>query len=315
MRDSRNREIDYLRLSVTDRCNLRCVYCMPPSGVELVSHDDILSVEETVRLAGIITRALGIRKVRITGGEPLVRKGVTEIIRGISRFGVEELALTTNGILLGGMAEELSGAGVRRVNVSLDSLRDERIGRITRSRVTLSDIESGIRRAADAGMTPVKVNCVVIRGWNDDETVDFLRWGRDMGLTVRFIEHMPSMLPVESFVPRDEILDRASALGTVHRMEPEGETAGRYRIGDTGMVFGIVAPHSDDICRTCRRIRLSAEGVLYPCLSRSAGTPLRDLLRRGSDDEKISETVRETVLRKPEGHGGCFQTEMWKIGG
>lgn len=314
MRDSSGREIDYLRLSVTDRCNLRCVYCMPPSGIEIVPHDDILRVEETIRLAGIITAALDIRKIRITGGEPLVRKGVTEIIRGISSLGTE-LALTTNGVLLGEMAHELAAGGIQRVNVSIDSLRDERLRKISRGELKLSVIESGIRRAVSAGMTPVKVNTVVLRGWNDDEICGILEWGRELGVQVRFIEHMPSMLPPESFVPGEEILRAASELGSIRSPGKANGTASLYAIHDRDIVFGIVAPHSGDFCSRCRRIRLSAKGVLHTCLSENDGVPLRDLLRMGAHDEEISELVRDAVFRKKASHGGCFQTEMWRVGG
>lgn len=315
MKDSRNREIDYLRLSVTDRCNLRCVYCMPPKGVTLVPRDRVLTVEETVRLTGIITAALGIRKIRVTGGEPLVRRGVTDIIRGISSLGVPELVLTTNGVLLEAMAEELAGAGIQRVNVSLDSLRDKRLDRITGKNMKLSRMEAGIRAAAGSGMSPVKVNCVVMRGWNDDEIPDFLRWGERMGLTVRFIEHMPSRMVEDVLVPRDEIIERAGVLGTVERLENGGGTAGLYMIRGTGIIFGIIAPLSDNMCRTCSRVRLSAEGTLYPCLSVDTGTSLRELLRNGSEEESIAEAARRTVFSKPVSHGGCFQTKMWKVGG
>jgi cyclic pyranopterin phosphate synthase len=314
MKDSSGREIDYLRLSVTDRCNLRCIYCMPPSGIEAVSHDDILRVEETVRLTGIIDSVLQLRKIRITGGEPLVRKGVTEIIKGISPLG-KELVLTTNGVLLGEMAHELSAAGIQRVNVSIDSLRDDRLRSISRSDLKLSTIEAGIRRASAAGMVPVKVNCVVLRGWNDDEICDILQWGRELGVRVRFIEHMPSMLPSGSFVPGEEILAAASRLGSVRRMGRTRGTASLYAIDDMDIVFGIVAPHSDGFCSTCSRVRLSARGVLHTCLSEINGVPLRDLLRGGAEDGEISRVVRDAVFRKPASHGGCFQTEMWRVGG
>jgi cyclic pyranopterin phosphate synthase len=315
MMDALGREIDYLRLSVTDRCNLRCIYCMPPSGVELVSHDLILTVEETVRLAGIIKSALGLRKIRITGGEPLVRKGVLDIIRGVRATGIDELVLTTNGVLLGDMAMDIAAAGIQRVNVSLDSLRDRRLKRISRGAISLSTVEMGIRKAQEAGMMPVKVNCVVLRDYNDDEITDFLLWGKGLGLMVRFIEHMPYMLPDDCFVSRDEILEKASELGALEHEAGSGETAGIYRIPERNIRFGVVAPHSDDMCASCRRVRLSASGNLFTCLSSSEGTPLRDMLRGGADEGTVSETVRSAVLGKPESHGGCFRTEMWKVGG
>ncbi len=314
MKDSSGREIDYLRLSVTDRCNLRCIYCMPPSGIEAVSHDDILRVEETVRLTEIIKSVLQLRKIRITGGEPLVRRGLTDIIRGVSRLGTE-LALTTNGVLLAEMASELAAAGIQRVNVSIDSLRNDRLSSLSRSDLKLSTIEAGISRAAAAGMVPVKANCVVLRGWNDDEICEILQWGRELGVLVRFIEHMPSMLSPDSFVPRDEILGTASSLGSVRRMGPTRDTATLYSIDDMDIVFGIVATHSQGFCSTCSRIRLSARGVLYTCLSEKDGVPLKDMLRGGAEDKEISRVVRDAVYRKRASHGGCFQTEMWRVGG
>ncbi len=314
MMDSRGREISYLRLSVTDRCNLRCIYCMPEAGIQLVSHDDILSVDETVRLTGIIIRAAGIRKIRITGGEPLVRKGLIGIIRGIAVNRPEELVLTTNGVLLGSMAPQLAEAGVQRVNISLDSLRDDRIRDISRRDVTLKNIRDAITSAFIAGMTPVKVNCVVMNGINDDEIAEFIEWSYDTGVTVRFIEHMPSMLSAETFVSRDEIIKRASVLGEVIRHDDSG-TAGIYTVGNAGLTFGIIAPFSDRMCDSCTRIRLSSRGSLHSCLAQQEGVPFIELLRNNSGDESITELVRKTIAGKPDSHGGCVHAKMWKIGG
>ncbi len=314
MMDSKGREINYLRLSVTDRCDLRCIYCMPESGVTLVSHDDILSVDETVRLTGIIMKAAGVRKVRITGGEPLVRKGLLDIIRGISGLHPRELVLTTNGLLLCSMARQLAEAGIERLNISLDSLRDERIRRISRRDVSLKNIEDAVAAAFDAGLDPVKVNCVVMRNINDDEIGDFIRWSWETGVTVRFIEHMPSMLSDDTFVSRDEIIESASVLGEVVRHYDEG-TAGIYSFKGTGQTFGIIAPFSDPMCSSCSRIRLSARGTLYTCLAEENGVFLMEPLRCDSDDETISELVRGGVTRKPDSHGGCVRAKMWKIGG
>lgn len=314
MKDSKGREIDYLRLSVTDRCNIRCIYCMPESGVTLVSHDDVLSVDETVRLTGIIMKAAGVRKVRITGGEPLVRKGLLDIIRGVSDLRPRELVLTTNGLLLPSLANQLADAGIERVNISLDSLRDERIRRIARRDVSLKDVESAVESVFEAGLDPVKVNCVVMRNINDDEIVDLIRWGGETGVTVRFIEHMPSSLSDDIFVSRDEIIEKASVLGEIVRHSDEG-TSGIYSCRDTGQTFGIIAPFSDPMCRSCSRIRLSALGTLYSCLAEEEGVSLLELLRSDSGDELISETVRRTVMRKPDSHGGCVYAKMWRIGG
>ena len=314
MIDSRGRDINYLRLSVTDRCNIRCIYCMPESGVPLVSHSDILSVDETIRLCGIIMKAADIRKVRITGGEPLVRKGLLDIVRGVSDLHPGELVLTTNGLLLRSMAKQLAEAGIERVNISLDSLRDDRIKRISRRDISLADIEDAIAAAFDAGLDPVKVNCVVMRGINDDEIGDFIRWSGETGVVVRFIEHMPSRLSEETFVSRDEIIEKASVLGEIVRQSDSG-TAGIYSFGNTGQTFGIIAPFSDPMCSSCSRIRLSALGLLYSCLTEEEGVSLIELLRSDAGDEVISEIVRRAIVSKPDSHGGCVHAKMWKIGG
>ena len=200
------------------------------------------------------------------------------------------------------------------MNISLDSLSDDRIRRISRRDVSLKNIEDSIAAAFDAGLDPVKVNCVVIRNINDDEVVDFVRWSWETGVTVRFIEHMPSMLSDDTFVSRDEIIESASVLGEIIRHHDEG-TAGIYSFKDTGQTFGIIAPFSDPMCSSCSRIRLSARGTLYTCLAEEKGVSLMELLRCGSDYETISELIRVTVTRKPDSHGGCVRTRMWRIGG
>ncbi len=316
MRDSLGRKIDYLRLSVTDRCNLRCVYCMPPSGIPPVSQDDILTIEEMVEATRIVAATTGISKVRITGGEPLVRKGVSDVIRGVASLGFREVTLTTNGILLSEMAGTLAKAGLDRINVSLDSLRDDRLVSITRGNITLAQIEEGIRSAMEAGMKPVKVNCVVLRGWNDDEIADFILWSRNMKVTVRFIEHMPSMLPPDAFVSRDEILERASVLGPIVNLEENrGSTASLHRVGKDGPVFGSIAPLSGHMCTYCSRVRLSATGFLQTCLHRESGISLREMMRNGIPVDVMKAGIRRAVRNKPASGGGCFSTEMWKIGG
>jgi len=314
MRDSTGRKIDTLRLSVTDRCNLRCVYCMSEEGVPLMEHSEILSVEETVALAGLLVGELGIRRIRVTGGEPLVRKGLPDIVRGLRSLDLDEISLTTNGLLLGGCAEELAASGVARVNVSLDSLRDERLRTLTRRDIRVEVVEEGIRAARNAGLAPVKINCVVLRGVNDDEPADFLRWAADRDLAVRFIEHMPAMLPGRYFVPASGILAAISGLGEVFRMEDGGGAESVYGIRGTGIRFGVIAPISEPMCGRCRRIRLTSDGVLMPCLASTGGIPLKPLLRRGSVRE-IADLARDAVLGKPASHGGCAGISMWKTGG
>ncbi len=315
MKDRNGREINYLRLSVTDRCNLRCVYCMPESGVPLIDHADILNVEEVVRVVRIINNTVGLSKVRITGGEPLVRRGVLQIIRGISRIGIKELTLTTNGLLLRQMSKHLAEAGIQRVNISLDSLRDHRLKKITRRDTSLHDIEKAIQATFDAGLKPVRINCVVMRDINDDEIPEFLEWGNRTGVTVRFIEHMPSSLNQDIFVSRDEIIEKASLSGTVRRQKDDGGTAGIYTVEGGAATFGIIAPFSDPMCKTCNRIRLSARGMIVPCLASAAEVSIREPVRNGADDENISRLVRQMVINKPDSHGGCVSAEMWKIGG
>ncbi len=315
MKDALGRSIDYLRLSVTDRCDLRCIYCMPESGVHLVDHSDILSVDETVRAVKVIRDAAGIRKVRITGGEPLVRRGLVSIIEGITALDIPELTLTTNGLLLGDQAEELAGAGIHRVNVSLDSLRDDRLATISRRSLHLADIESSIRSAVDAGLSPVKVNCVVLRGRNEDEISDMLLWSGRTGVTVRFIEHMPSILTGESLVSLNGILERASMLGEIQRLPDDGSTAARYYIPGRGLEFGIIAPFSEHMCDSCSRVRLTAEGTLVPCLAVGTGPSLRDMMRDGASDEMMNTVIRSLIFGKPAVHEGCAGVSMWKIGG
>lgn len=315
MKDRNGREINYLRLSVTDRCNLRCVYCMPESGVPLIDHADILSVEEVVRVVRIINDTLNLSKVRITGGEPLVRRGVLQIIKGISRLGIEKLTLTTNGLLLQQMSKQLAEAGIQRVNISLDSLRDHRLKKITRRDISLHDIEESIHASLDAGLKPVRINCVLMRGVNDDEISEFLEWGNRMGVTVRFIEHMSSRLNQSIFVSRDEIIEHASHSGTIRRLKDDGGTSGIYTVGDGADTFGIIAPFSDPMCKNCNRIRLSARGTLVPCLASAEEVSIREPVRNGADDESISRLVQQMVINKPDSHGGCVSAEMWKIGG
>jgi len=314
MKDAAGREIDYLRLSVTDRCNLRCIYCMPEEGIPLVEHDDILTVEETLELTGLIITEVGIRKVRITGGEPLVRKGLPGIVRGLSGMKLRELVMTTNGLLLKAKAQELADAGIQRFNVSLDSLDPARLRSITRGDANLDSIEAAITAAAEATGRRVKVNCVVMRGINSGEIADFLLWSRRMNVTVRFIEHMPSILPSGVFFSRDDMLKAAGELGKV---EPAGEsgTALHYRIAGMDLEFGVIAPFSRPVCSSCNRIRLSAQGELHTCLAGGPAVSLRELLRGGASRDSISTVLRRAVEGKPESHGGCVSTDMWRIGG
>jgi GTP 3',8-cyclase len=317
VRDPAGRTIDYLRLSVTDRCNLRCIYCMPGEGVSLVSHDEILRFEEVLRLAGIFRR-LGIEKVRVTGGEPLLRRDLPGLVAGLSGQGFRELALTTNGILLAPVARTLAGAGLHRVNISLDSLRNELLSAVTRGAVTREAVEEAVSVALDAGLAPVRINCVVLRGLNDGEVPDFILWASDIGAGVRFIEHMPASLSGDMFVPSAEVISRASVLGRVVPLAGDpGEVQESWGIEGTDLAFGTISPVSGPaFCAGCRRLRLSASGTLISCLGRRDGTDLRSALRSpGTADDELASMIERAVAEKPLRHDGCTGMSMWRTGG
>jgi cyclic pyranopterin phosphate synthase len=306
LEDPFRRRINYLRVSITDRCNLRCAYCMPEEGVPALPHQDILSYEEILRLVRIAL-GLGIRKVRVTGGEPLVRKGVTGFIADLSKLpGLDDLSLTTNGILLGPKAEELARAGLKRVNVSLDTLRPEAYQRITRFD-GLSEVLSGIRAAKQAGLNPVKINVVAMRGVNDGEILDFARFAEENDLEVRFIEYMPSRLETwtqAKLLPAEEIL---ATIRTRYDLVDVAETApscGPGRIFDLprGGRVGVISALSEHFCDRCNRLRLTADGRLRSCLFSSRETDIRTLLRTGASDSELSALFLEAVREKPSGH-------------
>ena len=295
MKDQFQREITYLRVSITDLCNLRCRYCMP-EGVCHKHHEDILSFEEITEIVTAAAR-LGIRKVRITGGEPLVRPGCTELCRMISAVpGVEEVDMTTNGVLLGRYARELKDAGLTRVNISIDSLREEKYAHMTGGG-KLSDAVSGIKAAAEAGLFPIKLNTVLIGGFNDDEIEAFVALTRDTPVELRFIELMPmgGRFGKEAYIPSDEVLKRVPALGPL----PEnGGVARLYRLpGGKGRV-GLIAPVNRHFCASCNRLRLTSEGCLKPCLHSSQEIPVR-----GLHGEALYDTLRAAIYAKPQMHG------------
>lgn len=306
--DSFNRPISYLRVSVTDRCNLRCVYCMAPEGVPWRPHEDILrykEIEMVVRAAA----ELGISKVRLTGGEPLVRLGMVDLVAMLARIpGLDDLAMTTNGILLARYAQELKAAGLRRVNVSLDTLRPERFRRITRLG-ELSDALECIAAAKQAGLVPVKVNTVVIRGLNDDEVVDFACLTYAPDWHVRFIEVMPlgdhAGWAGNGYVPLDEVRERIEReLGELipAKLGDGGGPARYYRLPGAEGTVGFITPISDHFCYQCNRLRLTADGKLRPCLLFDGEIDLRTPLRQGATIEDIKRLIVEAVCAKPERH-------------
>ncbi len=311
MKDSYGRVIDYLRVSVTDRCNLRCIYCMPETGIPHIEHSAILRLEEIQQLVEIIHSALHLRKIRVTGGEPLVRRGLVSLVTAISPLA--ETVMTTNGVLLPEFANDLKAAGLSRVNISLDSLKDDVIRKVTRRDVTLSTIEKAIESAKKSGLEPVKVNCVVLKGVNTGELADMIRWAEDTGVTMRFIEHMPMSGSMCSYVPGEEILQEISTgLGSVKKTSTLG-TADMYLTG-SGIEFGVIAPVAGEMCANCTRLRLTAEGELLPCLAGGVSLDLRAMLRSGAEGGEMVKAVHELVARKPH-HGACGGVSMWRIGG
>ncbi|MCX6008261.1 MAG: GTP 3',8-cyclase MoaA [Chloroflexi bacterium] len=317
--DSFQRGISYLRISVTDRCNLRCVYCMPPEGIPLVSHDDILSFEEIL----LVVRAsveMGIDKIRITGGEPLVRTGVADLIHMISSVkGVKDISMTTNGTMLARYAEDLVHAGLHRINISLDTLKHDRFKQITRTG-ELSDTLKGIEAARKAGLNPVKINMVPMQGINDDEIVDFARMTLAAGWHVRFIELMPLNRTAE-FVPSQVLRKKIEALGMLEPFHGiAGNGAARYfRLpGATGTI-GFISPVSEPFCQDCNRLRLSATGMLFPCLFSDNGVDIKTPVRNNADLEAVKQLVTAAIAAKPQNHrfvaGAAEKTKMSKIGG
>ena len=305
--DNFNRPISYLRVSVTDRCDLRCVYCMPSAGVPWRSHEEILRYEEIERVVRAAA-SLGISKIRLTGGEPLVRMGIVDLVAMLARIpGIDDLAMTTNGILLARYAEELKTAGLKRVNVSLDTMNPERFRRLTRLG-ELSDTLEGIAAAKEAGLVPVKINTVVMRGLNDDEVVDFARLTCAPDWHVRFIEVMPlgdnTDWAGNGYAPMSEV--RETIEGELGELRPVklagGGPARYYRLAGAQGTIGFITPISQHFCYQCNRLRLTADGKLRPCLLSDYEIDLRTPLRQGAALAEIKRLIVEAVHAKPDRH-------------
>ncbi len=313
MLDSFAREITYLRISITDRCNYRCRYCMPEEGVEKRAHGDICSLEELRDMAAAAVRC-GVKKIRVTGGEPLVRRGAVDFCRMLAEIpGVEELCLTTNGSLLTEQAAALREAGVTRLNVSLDTLKEERFRAITRAGA-LSDVLRGLESAERAGFEKIKLNCVLLGGVNDDEIADFAALTRAHDWQVRFIERMPMGCGRDfgAYLPAQTVLERCPELEPVSH---DGVAACCRFPGAKGTV-GLIAPMSHAFCSECSRIRITADGKLKPCLHSAA-----ELSLRGLSGDELEAAIRRGILMKPERHhmNATGETEtqrgMFEIGG
>ena len=303
--DRWGRRISYLRVSVTDRCNLRCVYCLPAAGIRWLPREEILRFEEIAEVvrAGI---GLGLTRVRLTGGEPLVRDGIVELVRLLASMpGLDDLALTTNGVLLARDAHALARAGLRRANISLDTLEPERFHAITRFGA-LADVRAGIDAALDAGLSPVKLNMVVMRGVNDDELLEMGRLTFERPLHVRFIELMPlgDYFSRERLVPSEEILDQLSALGELRPAASPGGCgpAKVFRFDGALGTVGIIGAVTQAFCAQCNRLRLTASGSLRPCLDQESAVDLKPALRPSVNRAHLARLIRDAVAAKPEQH-------------
>ncbi len=333
MQDARGRSIDYLRISVTDRCNFRCIYCMPEEGVSQMSHNDILRIEEIVEVVRVAA-GLGIKHLRLTGGEPLVRRGIVDLVRMLKEIpGIESVAMTTNGVLLPRMATDLAHAGLNRVNISLDTLNAEQFRRVTRCG-NLEDTLAGIDAALQVGFAPVKVNAVAVRSLQQD-FYEFARLSVDRPLHVRFIEYMPvgessggdgsgwgaqDVVPVAEIIERINEGARAAGTGLLHPVNddaPEGWGPARYYAfdGAAGTV-GFISPLSRHFCSECNRLRLTADGKLRPCLFSDMEYDVRDVLRT-SGFSAVADVFAEVLRVKPDAHHDKVGTErgMSQIGG
>ncbi len=295
MKDAFNREIDYLRISLTDLCNLRCVYCMPKEGVNKKEHNEILSFERIIEIVKA-TVTLGIKKVRLTGGEPLVRKGIIKICQDIANIkGIETLAITTNGILLKKYAKELYCAGVNRLNISLDTLNKDKYFRITRGG-NIDDVLEGLKEAKRVGFKQIKINCVLIKNFNDDEIIDFANFAKDNDLDIRFIELMPigeARDLKDSFLSNDEILLKIPELIP---LTYDGVSK-QYGFKNSRGKISLISPLSHSFCTTCSRIRLTSDGKIKPCLHSDAEIDLNNL-----HGEELVKKLKEAIYSKPKEH-------------
>jgi len=304
--DKFDRAITYLRISVTGRCNMRCFYCRPGGGGE--PGEPGLPAGDIVRIVRAGT-CVGIRKVRLTGGEPLLRPDIVSLTASLIALpGIDDVALTTNGTLLAGMARELKDAGLRRLNISLDTLRPERFTSITRAG-RWRDVWSGIEAALAHDFSPVKLNVVVLRGYNEDEIADFARLAREYPLHVRFIELMPigesSTLTESFYVPADEIMSRLRSCAGV--LEPVGSVGGsgpaRYwKLPGGRGTIGLIAPLSGYFCPSCNRMRLTAAGTLRPCLCQGEEIDVKPLLARGAGEDELAQLIARAIAAKPKGN-------------
>lgn len=308
MRDSFGRDIHYLRISLTDRCNYRCVYCMPEHGAVFHHHSHLMSDEELWRVVRVMARA-GFDRVRLTGGEPTVRPNLVSIVEGIAKIpGIREIAMTTNGMMLERIAEPLARVGLRRVNISIDTLDAERFAKITRIG-KLEHVWKGILAAERAGLAPIKLNAVIVRGYNEDDIVDLARLTLENAWDMRFIEVMPlgsvSDFQMNSLVPVEEMQARIEAeFGALEPLEWNGHNPARpYRLPGGRGTIGFISSVSAPFCEGCDRVRLTSDGKLRLCLLRDDEVDLLTQMRAGASDDELLELISRGVYHKPWGHG------------
>ncbi len=325
MIDKHSRKISYLRVSVTDLCNLRCVYCMPAGGSELSRKEEILSFEEILKIIkhGV---SLGVNKIRLTGGEPLVRKGITSLIRKISEIkGINDIALTTNGVYLKEYAAALKKSGLSRLNISLDTMRKDRFAEITRGG-NIADVFDGVEAVLKAGFKGTKMNAVVMRGDNDDEIHDFVRYILERDIELRFIELMASgwknMVDEERFIPASEIMEKVQEIGELVPVKQRvgGGPATIYKIKGALGSIGFISAVSKPFCNTCNRLRLTSDGRLRSCLLNGGEVDVKDILRTSNlNEEEMAEKLTGAFIKvntmKPIIHSGKSSAVMNQIGG
>jgi len=326
MQDGYGRIIDYLRISITDRCNFRCSYCMPPEGVELIEHSEVLSYEELLRIITILGQH-GVNKIRLTGGEPLVRKGLVQFIRNIKEFGsIKDLAMTTNGSLLGDMAYDLKVAGLNRVNISIDTNNPEGFSQIT-GRGQLTDVVRGIQSAIEVGLSPVKLNVVVTEVLSEEDIIYFIDQVYKFPIAVRFIEYMPiGRCGVKPEYSIGAIKNMISTAGRGELQSAVGTTgsgpAKYYRLPQALGLFGFITPITDHFCQNCNRIRLTADGKIKPCLLSNHEIDIKTALRGGGSDQAIYQLFSKALQEKLYQHRLSDTTEgrdltrgMFQVGG
>lgn len=304
--DRFNRKIDYLRISVTDRCNLRCIYCMPEQGIIHKSHKELLSFEEIAKIVRIGV-FLGIDKIRLTGGEPLMRKDLTELVKILAHIeGIKDISMTTNGVLLKDYIWQLKDAGLKRINISLDTLREDRYKSITRLG-KLKEVMEGIELALEVGFSQIKINVLLLGGINDDEIVEFLKLTVENPIQVRFLEFMPiknnEFWDEKNFVSCREVMDICSKFRPIESLNLYGNGPAKYfRIKDAMGTFGFIAPISGKFCSSCNRLRLTSDGFLKGCLHSDLKINLRDPLRRGLDEQGLIQIIKSVVATRPKEH-------------